>query len=498
MSLRSVFLRQGLLFFIVALFLSPFLYLVLSLGGMRPLDAAELQWALLNSLKQAFLSAALGCSFGLLIAMGLNRLEMHSLRAARLLGALLLLPSVLPPFFVLLTFLSWMQPFPFGLLGIVVIQFPMMAGFAGVLLQKQMNDKLGDLAAMAQVFGAGRWHFWRSAFSLFRREIFASFAFLFVWAFTNFSIPFVVGGGRGTTLEILIYEKVRIANDWGAALTLSLLQSLLMGIFLFFMPSTQSRVGQARSADLLRSRFGLGVAVLFAVLFVAPWLFLSWSGWASVIGNESLFSQAGFAALTSFRIAAIVSLCSVLSLLVLCGGFGVPWFLRFFQVYFPPSVSLMGLVGLALSMSLLDFAPEFFLFSGAGVHRQLIYAGLLCLLFVPTLFRLGLDARLTDLSSLVQVARSLGAGPFQIYRELVLPRVWPRICSLSALAALWSVGDFALAKFFFESGETLPLLIENLMASYRVDPALSLGHVVFLIGAIFLFLFWRIADVFDT
>lgn len=480
------------------LFIAPFGYLLYALPSIKMIDATELQWAVMNSTKQALLSALLGLGFGVWIAMGLNRLELHRAWWGQTARMLLLLPSLMPPFFVLLTFLSWVQPFPFGILGIVLIQFPMMAGFSGVILQRQMNDKLGQLAMVAQVMGASRLLFWQKAWGVFRRELASLFGFLFIWGFTSFSIPFVVGGGRGTTLEILIYEKVRISADWGAALSLSLIQSILIAALLFIVPTAKGKVALTESAPLLRSRVGLGFVVLFCGLFLVPWIFLSWSGWGFVFSSEGFLQQVVFASLASVRNGMLVSLMMLLSLMIFAYGFAVSWFQRFFQVYFAPSISLLGLAGLGFSSALIDLDPGLFLMNAGRSLENFVYAFLLLVMFAPLLFRLGLDSLLSDLEEQIQVARTMGASHYHIYVSVVLPQLWPRLCLMAGLSALWSVGDFGLAKFFFDSGETLPLLIENLMGSYRIDPALSLGHLVFAFGALFFFIYWRLSHVFDS
>lgn len=479
--------------------LSPYVYLFSQVSSFKRIDVPELMWALANSFKQASLSAILATVFGLWIALGLNRLEMHNRTLTQFLKGALLLPSILPPFFIILTFLSWVQPFPFGVTGMVLVHFPMLAGFAAVVLQGQLNDKLGELSTVAQVMGAGRRLFWRRSFALVRREVFALAGFLFVWAFTSFSVPLVLGGGRGTTLEILIFEKIRISGDWGAALTLSLVQSLLVAVMLLSLPATKAHRGRAdvRPSGLLRSRVGLGVGVLFAVLFIVPWLLLSWRGWGYLAGSPEVVTQVAQAAWMSLRLGVFAGVFALLFMSLCAFGFGSPWFFRFLRGYYAPSASLLGLCGLGLMSVAVDLDPGYFLLRGGQEFSNLVYALTLTLMFGPPLFRVGIDARLSDLEEQILAARTLGAGRMQIFTGVILPQLWSRLCLLSALAAFWTAGDFALAKFFFDSGETLPLMIENLMGSYRIDPALSLGHAVFLIGGLLFFAFWRLGHVFD-
>lgn len=489
-------LRIGALLFC----LFPYLFLLSKTTGLKAVDSSELIWALANSMKQASISAVLAMLLGFWMALGLNRLDLHPRIWGKSLRLALLLPSLLPPFFVILTFLSWVQPFPFGITGMVLVHFPMMAGFAAILLQSQINQKLGELSQIAQVMGAKRWLFWKRSWGLIRRELFSLAGFMFIWAFTSFSVPLVLGGGRGTTLEILIYEKIRISGDWGSALSLSLIQSVFMAIVLFAIPPTQTGVSKVNvlPSGLLRSRVGLGLGVFLAVLFIAPWILLSWSGWSYIWKSEGVFSHVVSASLASLRLGALAGLIAIFILGLFCAAFDRAWFQKFLRGYFPPSASLLGLCGLGVMAFAVDLDPGYFLLHGGRGLSNFVYTVLLIVLFAPSLFRLGLDSMMADLQEQIEVARILGAGRRRIFMDIILPQVWPRICLLASLAAFWAAGDFALAKFFFETGETLPLMIENLMGSYRIDPALSLGHLVFAIGGLLFFAFWRLGHVFDS
>lgn len=491
---------------ILVLCLFPYFYLLSQFPAVSRIDGEELLWAVTNSAKQAGLSALFASLLGFILALGLNRLASQATPWARRLDVFLqtglLLPSLLPPVFIILTFLSWVQPFPFGIAGIVIVQTPIMAGFAAVTLRRQMADKVAELALVAEVLGAGRWLFWRKSFPLLQRDLLTTAGFLFVWAFTSFSIPVVLGGGRGTTLEILIYEKIRISGDWGAALSLALVQSFLVGGMMVLLPTANvANGGFTRGpghSRLLQSKIGLGLAAIMVASFVLPWLMLSWSGWGYIFSAEGVLPQALQATWLSLRLGLFAGGLHLVVLILFARASFSSWIRLFLRAYFAPSMALLGLCGLGLQSWLVDVDPSRFLLFGGFDIAPITYVFCLVVAFAPALYRIGVDGSLADLQEQVQAGRVLGASNALLFARIILPQIWPRLCLLSSLAALWAVGDFALAKFFYDSGETLPLMIENLMASYRIDPALSLGHMVFLVGAILFFTFWRLGHVFDS
>lgn len=464
-------------------FLLPYLILFFYLRRIHSLDEDEILWALKNSTLQAAASA-LGCLLvGLCLALGLNRIDPIHLPTGKIARSLLLLPSLLPAFFVLLTTMSWIDPLPFGLVGITITHVFQYSGLIGVSLAGVLKQRLATMAEVSFVLGAGRFSFFRAAFPLVRRDIFLHAVFVFLMCFSSFSIPLVIGGGRGTTLEILIYEKIRVSGDFGAAVALSLLQTIILGALLWLVPKQlQMKARRSRPTPLISSSLGSGLILAYALFFVLPWLWQAPQGISQLLTlpdiGMTLLLATGKSLFYSFN-ASLVIFVLLLGLSIFSLQ-SVP--LRFLRVYFPPSIALIGLAGLILA---------------ARTSLWFAYLWSLILLFLPMLFRFGFETRLEALQDQVQTAQVLGAGRLFTWRSIVVPQIWPQLCFFFGLAWLWCLGDFALAKFFLPSGDTLPLLIENLMTSYRVHAAMAVGSLILILGGIFMFFIRGVSHVFD-
>lgn len=466
-----------------AFFLLPYLLLFVYLGRVHALDVDEIWWAVKNSTFQAFFSALFSLIFGLFLAVGLNRIDPISERWGHIARAVLLLPSLLPAFFVLLTTMTWIDPLPFGLIGITIVHVFQYSGMLGASLAGVLAQRLGSVAEISYCLGAGRFQFYRAAWPLVRRDLLLHGIFVFLMSFSSFSIPLVIGGGRGTTLEILIYEKMRMNADIGAAVAMSLLQTAILGLLLWRVPQQlEIRIRRRSSLPLISSSLGSGLILGYAIFFLTPWILQAPLGFFHLKGIPDIWETLAMA--TGYSLFYAVNA----AVFVFVGLLGISFLsekaslVRFLRIYFPPSVALIGMAGIILSPFLTD--PGSYLFC-------------LVILFLPMVYRFGFETKLQSLRSQIQVAEILGASRVDIWKQLIVPQIWPQLSFLMGLAFVWSLGDFALGKFFLPSGATLPLVVENLMTSYRVHAAMAVGMLILILSALAMFVFRGVARVFD-
>jgi thiamine transport system permease protein len=436
---------------------TPYLLLCRYFPAWQWPETSELIWALKNSCIQAFGSALLALISGGVLLTGLLRISPR----LRPLGSWFLLsPSFFPPLFLILSFMSWVSPFPIGWVGIVAIQGFMNAGLIAVLLLQAIEAKLAGLSEAAQVMGASRRLFWRRSFALIRADLVSLGVFVFAVSFASFSIPLVVGGGKSTTLEILIFEKVRLSDEIGQTLSLSLVQLLVMFGFAF-LPRSDLRLERGRSQDL--SVWGaptsLVAVVLYLLIFWLPLMIGIPAGFRALQDLADLWRDIGELLPATFASAIGV-------------GIGCGALLLFFGWGFPENRVPSILRGwLAPSTALLGFA--FLAFVDTNVWFAYIMA--LTLIFFPTVYRLGMDRRLESLRGQIEVARSLGASDFLLWRKILVPQLWSPAAILGGVAAVWALGEFAVGRVILSGPRTWALLSESLVSSYRIDAGLGLG-----------------------
>ncbi|NCN95400.1 MAG: hypothetical protein GW917_01615 [Bdellovibrionales bacterium] len=185
------------------------------------------------------------------------------------------------------------------------------------------------------------------------------------------------------------------------------------------------------------------------------------------------------AAINSGLIFLFVFLMQIFfSMGVLSGGRTSP-LEAFFQGYLAPSVAVLG-----FTMSMLPGEGEIWLLIKSSICFSL--------LTFPLLFRWQVLSTWKDLSAQLQVARSLGASGSVLFWEISWPQLKGAVLQMSLVAAVWSLGDFAVTSFFFSGGKTMALIIVDLLNKYRMEWASFLSFLLFIFGLLTFYAFQRI------
>lgn len=463
--------RFGLVFFL----LFPYLILIFYFRINFELSLSELWWALKNSFIQAFLSSLFAIIFGFFVSLGLFCIQKKWLRAT--FEILALLPNFLPALFTLVAVFNFVDSFPYGIFGIVIVHVFIYFGLVGVLIANQVESRLGGLVEQAWVDGVSRFQFYRKVFlPLMNKDLLGLFLFVFALCFCSFSVPLVAGGGRGTTLEVLIYEKMRLSTDWGAAVLLSIIQSLLVFIISWLSFQGRGQVSEkSYSFQWLRSWFGLLLLICLLSAFVLGYA----QGIRDGFSQLSFFYELKYALVKQFFGTLIISfLAGTLTFLLLF--FVVwcrpsDWLQKFLRAYFAPSTALTGFAFLVLGPN-------------TGIWPWIKIPLAMTFLSLTSLYRMSWESSVQSLESQRQMGQVLGASPWLIFKNIEVPQLIVRASFLSGLVALWTAGDFAVSRILAPRDLSLSMMTETLLSSYRISQASILSLMVFIIGvALFLF-----------
>lgn len=467
MSLTA-FLRYGLVLFL----LSPFLFLLTQFRISSAVDWGEFVWAFRNSFVQALFSAVFSLAFGFWVALGLVSFRQGTRRPLlSALEILCLLPNFLPPIFILLSALSVIDPFPMGIVGIVIIHTFMNFGLVAVLLSGFIASKVGGMAELAYIEGASRWQFFvRGLFPVLKKDILLLGLFIFVVCFGSFSVPLIVGGGKGTTVEVLIYEKIRLSSDWGGAVLLALFQSAF--IFLLSLLASQGKGSEnTRGANLSLLRAPSGVLVVIVFSFV--YMFGYTRGFISGLSMISTFYDLQSALIWNFLgtmgLGLSVGLLCYIGMMLIAYCWPRGWFERFLNGYVAPSTSLA-------CFSLLILGPN------EGLYPFIKIPVALTLLSLNSLYRMGWDGELHALKTQRTVAYAMGASRSQIFWEILFPQLSDRAGLLAGIASVWACGDFAASRILAHRDLSIAMMTETLMSSYRLNQAIVLSGLIILTG----------------
>jgi len=449
-------LRVGVGLFLTA----PFIIWFVFIPSWQWPGLAEILPPLFQSLIQALVSAAAAMAAGFFLFRAMQGFQ--SKRALQAVEAALLLPNLVPPLFVALGLLAWtplLGEFPFGTGAVVLAHVLLNAGLVAVALDRLVKSQIGGLAETAMVIGAKPSAFWRKvAFPMLRADLAYLFLFVFSLCFTSFALPLLLSGERVVTLEVAIFDAIRLEGSWDKAVLLAALQS----VFLFWMASVLPRPLAAQKGARFsipylgsrRSRFLVAVPLLI--------LFAGWTGGLgpalSLGWDPALLAPAVSGLLLSLALGLAVGV-SILGLLLIIAYVSPHERLeRFLNGYLAPSSAITGF-GLLL-------VPA----EGEGAKLALTTAAL-SMITLPLLYRWMIHSALQSVSRQVAVARTLGAGWSAILFQVVWPQVGARFLRAAGLAALWASGDFAISGILLGTDATLPLVMENLLNNYRFESA---------------------------
>ena len=423
----------------------------------------EVAAVFLATTLQAGMSAILALALGLLASLGLLWLEDRWPTWAMPATALILLPSAAPVLLFLVA-VAKILPWARGFWGIVFVHSTLNIGLVAVAIAQITRARLGGMAELALVEGSSRRLFLRrGVIPAMRSELTLLFIFVFALCFASFAVPLTLGGSRATTVEVLIYQKLRIDGQWSAAVLLAALQVIaLLALSFWIGPQTRkeeqllSNTSVRRKMTLLHWAPGLFIAFL-------PGLFLlkgMTNGWlkgyaeASATLLEDGPRLLAGSVLIGFGTGAVVTL----ALMLLAYWPPHKSWQKLWRGFATPSPTLIGFALLVMWRAL-----------GFASYGKIIFG--LGLLWLPTFYRYRWEALLSQLESQIAVARVLGASEFLIFRRVVGPQCLGPALKIGGLAAFWAWGDFALSRVVAERTLTLAMAAQEMLESYRFDGA---------------------------
>ncbi|HND84915.1 MAG TPA: hypothetical protein PLU50_03870, partial [Pseudobdellovibrionaceae bacterium] len=211
---------------LLSVLILPWLWALNEIEWNIKIDWSEFLWAVKNSSSQAALSALFAICLGVPGALGLLSFSPHS-KTRRILDVLFLGPNFLPAIFLLVSCLQLFGRSLFGVFGIALVHGFMNAGLVAVGLAGKSDEELGPSCELSLVMGAPRFLFLKKIWlPLVVRDILKYFLLIFVFSFSALTVPLVLGGSSGTTLEVLILEKLRVEGSLPTATVLAFSQGV--------------------------------------------------------------------------------------------------------------------------------------------------------------------------------------------------------------------------------------------------------------------------------
>lgn len=470
------------------------------------------------TLAQASASVALSLFGALPLVVLLHRHQGFWGRGA--LVRLLALPLALPPLVAVLGLLDvWgrngavtgalqavgldMRLDVFGLPGVLLAHVFFNLPLAARLMLTHLERQPASTFRLADQLGLAGWHrFARLEWPLLASHLPGIAGLIMMLCIGSFTIVLTLGGGPSSaTFEVAIYQALRFDFNPALAALYTLVQLGLAGTLLVLLAALggapQDRAGFVGPPPL-RVRplpvWGVALLALAALFLLAPLVALTIAGlladWGRLLGMARLWSAIG-TSLVIATIAALMATAAAYGLLVSqARGFARRSALRGLF-----TLGYQGVGSAVLAVPPIVLGAGWFL-ALRGVPGQTLIAGGLvvlvnALMALPFVLRVMGPAFAASERRYGPLCASLRLAGWQRFVRVDMPVLARPLAVALAFALVLSVGDLGAAALFGAYDlVTLPVLILNLMGSYRTDDA---AGVAFLLG-LFVFALITLAE----
>ena len=451
----------------------PLVLFALRQGGGVLMDASV--WRVLSfTLWQAGLSTLISIAIALPAA---RALAWRRFAGRDWLMALLALPQSLPSIVVVLALVElygaagWFGGLfnLYGLTGILLAHVFFNAPLAIRFFVEALDEIAPENLRLAEQLGFGAAARWKHVeWPLLKPVLPRVAALIFLLCAASFIVVLTLGGPAATTLEVAIFQSLRMDFDVTRAVSLSLLQivlCLLLVLAAGHLAAPAPTFARLRFTISDRPVSWAGILAVFVVaaLLVPPLLALAASGVVNFHPRAALAE----AMATSLLIAGLSAILTLLLAWPIAGlSIRVPaWRGRLI------AVSLLGLIVPPAVMATGWFILLRGLAPGATTSVLLIAAlnGLMALPFATTLLTSGMSGILPHHDRL---CAQLGIRGIQRLLKIDLPALARPLAQAGLMAFVMSFGDLTAVMLLGSQGlTTLPSLVASELGNYRSGSA---------------------------
>ena len=471
-------------------------------------------WSLLKfTLYQAFLSTLLSIVVGITLAWSLAHQQKFKGRSVlvALFSSSLVLPTLIIVFGLIGIFgrNGWINQlslylfdhsfgsYLYGLTGILIAHVYLNASFASRSLLHAFESIPKEKYKLAKSLN----------FTTFQRFMYVEWPALsptllsiastiFLLCFTSFAIVLVLGGSPAyNTLEVAIYEAVKLDFDIGMALKLALIQLSISTILVVFSSNFRTSFSNLKTSTVqipwgepkYIKQIQIAIIFLFALFFISPLLVIIVDGISADFGrivSEALFIKSFFTSITLATISSIITVFFALLLSDTKRNFTLKDRLeeKKFSKVLNIIVSFSGNLYLAIPSLILGLG--FFLLS-QRYEAPLVLWSTIALLTANVL--MSLPFALAVLSPAMQktaqrydkLVFSLNLTKLQRWVYCEYPYLKSSLGYVFALSFCFSLGDLGIiALFGSDDFSTLPWYLYQLMGSYRTSDAAGVALIL--------------------
>ncbi len=512
----------------------------------------------LRALQFSFLEALVSTVGCLLIGIPIGIFLAHyKFKGRRAILNILTIPFVLPSIVVLLGFIivlgdgGWINSLWMFLSGSSTPLFSIYGNFMGIVIVHIFyNISIAvqliipawqqvdfDMVDVARSLGASPTKiFFKIIFPQIKHAILSATLLIFIYTFNSFAIVLFLGNVRLQTLEVRIYKLMKVGFDFQGGAILAILQMVINLALLGFYSQTlrksrgnsktSTRNFEYRTFQIRRSRSSLTFHTFWRILLVIflgillsfiilPILAIFISAFTPIAGSNDVFY--GFRLIfspnyvpllgastlrilwnTLYFALLTVGITSAICLIIL---FIYRWKYRAISQYRPSSLESVLTVFITLPMATSSISLAlglFLLFKSSVIYFEATWILIICahvLISIPFALRTILNAYNRIDMELINVATTLGASNWHIFRKIE----WPLIKRGFLVGALFtfaiSVGEFG-ATYFLARGEyeTLSVSISKLLITRNMQLPASMASILILFCFLAFFIIQKLGD----
>jgi thiamine transport system permease protein len=477
-------------------------------------------WSLLGfTIYQAALSTLISIILGLVLAWSLNRQALLRGRAwlVTLFSSSLVLPSMLVAFGIIsvLGNHGWINrilsqfgfhslgSYVYGLSGILIAHVYLNASYASISLLHSLESIPLEKYRLSKSLGLGPWRrFVYIEWQAIKGVLPSVATVIFLLCFSSFAIVLLLGGNPSyNTLEVAIYEAVRMDFDIPQALKIASLQLMISVVLVLFSSSFHGGLANLKQdSSIVPWEDSRGYALfqkifiwLCGFIYILPIVAILADGfyadYAQIL-SRSIFWRSF---LTSIGLAAISSILTILFAIALAQ---LKADLQLKSVSVPGQISrsVSTVVSLAaniyLAVPTMIMGVGFFLIAqhyGGSRFWWAISAIIVAnvLMSLPFSFAVISPTVLRVEKRYNKLADSISLGFWARWRHARWPYMKHSVLYIGALSFAMSLGDLGVISLFGNREiTTLPWYLYQLMGSYHNNDARGVAVVLLLLVSV--------------
>jgi len=488
-----------LLCFVFALFLTLFL-------SRESSDLSFLDDRIISLLKftifQAFLSTFFSIFIGVLLAWSLAHRSKFFGREmlVALFSSSLVLPTLVVVFGLIsiygrngwintLAHSTWGDGFDsylYGLFGIVLAHVYLNASYASRSLLHAFESIPIERYKLSKSLGFNSLkQFFYVEFSAIKSTIIGISSIIFLLCFTSFAVVLILGGSPSyNTLEVAIYEAVRLDFDIDLALKLSFLQLSISTVLVILSSSLTSKVSNLTQKSTIFWSEGAYIKffqwffiIVFALFFITPLFSIVIDGYKadfSKIFSDKVFIKSFITSITLALISAVLTL--VFSILLSDAKRRAKS--KFSQTLIGVSSNLyLAIPSLVLGLGFFLLSLRFPLSENTWSIIALLFANVLMAL--PFSISIISPLMIKTAKRYDRLSSSLGLSGYSRWKNVEFPYLRSSLAYVFSLAFCFSLGDLGIIALFGNDGfTTLPWYLYSLMGSYRTIDASGVALIL--------------------